>query len=136
MTCKLKQKITKNANENWVLYLNSNFTLSKDDDSRDNVDLFNENEKNIYVLYRQKIKENTGWVGFDRQYIDDNTLEITHYFNTESGARLYYDNSKNKNIAEVNVFSKLLQYKIKNSIAPRYATSWHLFNDNDEEMNL
>lgn len=136
MTYKLKQKITKNANQNWVLYLDSNFTLSKNDDSRDNVDLFNENEKNIFRLYRQKIKENTGWVGFDRQYIDDNTLEITHHFNTESGARLYYDNSKNINISEVNAVSKLLEYKIKSSIAPRYSTSWHLFNDNDEEINL
>lgn len=136
MSYKLKQKITKKPDENWVLNLNSNLNLSQTSDSRDNNNLFNKAEENIFKIYRQKIKQNTGFIGFDRNYIDNNNLEITHYFNNETGARLYFSNIRNNNIKEVEAISKLLQFKIENKTMPQYIVSWKLFNNNDEEINL
>lgn len=132
---KLKRLMTKQENQSWQLCIDSTTTVKKDSDPRDmSGNQLTEEQSRILSKVNRFTRAadpndnvaNPGVLGWDREYIGENSVVIVVYFDTVENATLYYKRVKNPaNIDTV------MENEIKPN--PKYRVVWYL---TDEEDNI
>jgi hypothetical protein len=138
MPYKLTRTISKREEDLWYIHINSNTSLNTEQDPRDLI-IYSENESGILSSYLQKIKENINdYVGWNREYVGNNTLLINNYFGSESSARLCYSRiMMNPPLLETEAIRGLYKQKKKqNNINVQYTETWSLQDENGNNLNL
>ena len=123
MSYKLVQTYIKTNDQDWSqVILNVENSISSTPDSRDNHsrEVINDEIRKKRYSWFSDFKEKAGaaYIGWDREYITDNKLEITHSLEEEAVARILYTRASNS---------------IKESI---YTITWNLYDNDGNELDL
>ena len=124
MSYKLVLTYTKTKDQDWSkVILNTNNSLNSTPDPRDNQsnEAFDENYRKQKYAWFADFKEKAGaaYIGWDREYIDNDKLAITYYLEDENVARILitrYSNNVLKNFP--------------------YTFSWKLYDKDQNEIQL
>jgi hypothetical protein len=128
MSVQLNKYYTKNANQNWVLSIDvSKCLYSNTPDPRDslfasNISTVGTKIKSSYIV---NIESSIGYQGFDRTWIDDNTLKFTYYFETDKNALDFYLSIKNSNAQII-----ANNFVTHNPTAPQFQIKWEIVSNN------
>ncbi len=123
MSYKLVLTYTKTKDQDWSnVILNTNNSLNSTPDPRDNQnkEAHNENFRKEKYAWFSDFKEKAGaaYIGWDREYIGDNQLAVTHFVEDENVARILYTRHSGA---------------IKNSV---YTLLWKLYDKDQNELQL
>lgn len=117
MQIKIHKIYTKNENDIWYV-LNMKNRLTNDVDPRDSQfqrEVDNQTLFNILIPYYKITALYSGYVGYDRQYINDNSIDIFYVFNiddskdAEEFAREYINATTNETYPEVKAFRNYIK---------------------------
>jgi hypothetical protein len=129
---KLKKMMTKAETQSWQLYIDSTTTVKKDTDPRDSSGgtLSSEDRDVLARVVRHpdvsdpnKETINPGAMGWDREYINDNSVIFIHYFDTVENATAYYRK----------MINAAIDHSMDNRIKPnpKYRVIWYLCDESD-----
>jgi hypothetical protein len=124
---KLKKLITKDTDQSWQLYIDWKTTMKGESDPRDSSGgsvTATDSLKFAKYVGRPTKKNNPGYIGWDREYIDDNSVVFIHYFETAEAASTYYNNLRAVPL------SGTIPTKIKRP-EKNYSIIWYLCDDSD-----
>jgi hypothetical protein len=120
--------MTKTENEPWELYIDSSTTVLKDEDARDMSGSRISRGDSVFLAAsngRPTRSNNIGYIGWDRNYVGENSLHMIYYFDSIDNAKSYYTYIRSKVInAEI---VKTIKY---------YPCTWVLTDDNDNNVSL
>jgi hypothetical protein len=130
---KLKKLIVKNSDQQWKLYIDYTTTMQKNSDPRDfSGDVPTSSDAEIFrqVTRRPHRSYNPGYIGWDREYIDDNTVAFIHYFDTVENASTYYKNMRVTEPKE-SIPSKIKIPGINDTTQEKYTIAWYIVDENN-----
>lgn len=132
MSYRLVKRTSKTAEQEWKLYMNILFSLGRQpSDPRDTTLVYTESEWAIYLAYRTECcKVQPGYEGWTREYLDDNTVEMTCYFDTEANARNYRPLIEDPENSYYVAFSGMMQSKN----LPPYTITWQLIDPQGAQL--
>ena len=124
MSYKLKKIHVKLDGEDWShIAFDVSTALDTTPDDRDSL-----NKETINTLTRpnkfkwfSEIKQTLGesYIGWNREYVDDDQFHMIYYFTTEEAARQFYD-----------------EVSVKQPTYEGYMVQWELLNDTDNELEV
>lgn len=133
MSYKLVKDITKAPDQQWYMWLNTEKSIGSTPDPRDSTISYTDEEKSIILDYINNcVKSRPGYIGWDREYIDDNLLRMTYYFATEANARSFRMRNHDLSNQYYSRFLEVIENKETELSIPVYVTSWALY---DEQGN-
>lgn len=120
MSYELRKTYDKTDTQTWDYVSISNTAMNYTYDPRDKNEISEDKKPMIYNWYRS-IKEQLGqdYIGWDREYVGNNSLIITHYIQNENSARLFYNADTNSPASNT-----------------RYVIRWDLKTDTGEFLTL
>jgi hypothetical protein len=130
---KLKKLIVKNSDQQWKLYIDSTTTMQKNSDPRDfSGDVPTSRNAEIFrkVTRRPHRSYNPGYIGWDREYIDDNTVAFIYYFDTVENASTYYKYMRVTKPKE-SIPSKIKIPGINDTTQEKYTIAWYIVDENN-----
>lgn len=129
----LKKLIKKNDSSPWQFYIEPSKSVSSLPDSRDlQIEDASDGLK-IYEYTREWRHAFPGYLGWDREYIDDNTLVFKYYVDNESTATNMLLEHKNKSIELQNLnLSANVSQNLSNTTSS-YKIVWSYVDDNGNE---
>ena len=138
MTYTLTKTITKQSEEAWVVFFNVSKSIDSVPDDRDNTTLYSENEKIFVQKYFESINENmTDYLGWNRSYVNDNSIEVVFTFDTPSSSREFYRRMTSQTPSiEVEALNTLFKVKKQKLKIPNYQISWNLADNFGNQITL
>lgn len=138
MTYTLTKTITKQSEEAWVVFFNVSKSIDSVPDDRDNTTLYSENEKILVQKYFDSISENmTDYLGWNRSYVNDNSIEVVFTFDTPSSSREFYRRMTSQTPSiEVEALNTLFKVKKQKLKIPNYQISWNLADNFGNQITL
>ena len=137
---RLVSTITKQPDEEWYIWFKADRMLTtKTPDPRDcNIQIEPEKDysfaRDWYKLYRYP---NGGLMGVDREYIGENEIKVTYYFNSKQYAKYFFYNfnrSKQQGRAKEN--HKLFLNNLKTAYEiPNYGRNWNLYDPDGKDIS-
>lgn len=132
MNVKILQTITKPADQAW----NINFDMDKSvsegpQDPRDKTSSFTEEEKQVFLNFTRFCHSQPGYLGWDRSYVGDNQVVITHYFNNVDDATNYFQTTREPNNPQFQAVKQMMSDKygdLQNNV------TWKLVNQDNVEL--
>jgi hypothetical protein len=130
----LKKLIKKSDSDPWEFYIEVSKSVSSLPDSRDLEIENDEDSSKVYGYTREWRHQFPGYSGWDREYIDDNTLLFKYYVDSVDTATKMLLEHKNKSIElqNINLSSNILS-KISSSNISSYKISWSYVDDDGNE---
>ena len=134
----LTKTITKQSEEAWIVFFNVSKSIDSAPDDRDNTTLYSEDEKIFVRKYFESISENlTDYLGWNRRYVDDNSMEVDYSFDTLSSSREFYRRMTSLTPStEVGALNALFKMKKQNLKIPTYQISWKLTDNSGSQLTL
>jgi len=125
---------TKNPNDKWSLYTLNR--LNNDIDPRDNETPKNysqEDRINILIPFRQLFFDYQNYIGYDREYLSDNVVVFSHYFDVEIN-EVEFGTTFINYIRDLNnpIVSSFRQFLIDNN-EPQYEVTYSVVDNNEVE---
>jgi hypothetical protein len=134
----LVKEITKNSSNPWFIETLVISSIDATPDSRDRV-IYNESERNAFVVAARALRDGINdYVGWKREYVNDNQMNLIYLFDTESSARLYHSRSiQTPAFPEVTIARILQRKKMRdNQVYDVYTTNWKLYDSDGNLMEL
>jgi hypothetical protein len=134
----LVTEIVKNSDNPWFIDTQAFTTPDKQRDRRDLI-IYNSVEreiiKNARISFRNGIEDYIGW---EHEWVDDNHLKFSHFFESEASARLYYSRlTQEPMLPAKEIIIKLTKKKKKeNNNGDIYEYNWKLYNPDGNELQL
>jgi hypothetical protein len=134
MTVKLIKLTKKTSDQDWSgKHIKVNSSLNSTYDPRDAGNFTEEERLILKNSTKNNMRESEGYIGWDREYKDDNTLLLIYYFDTIENA----ENSLNpKDIQSITDYNTLIEDKIVKNNIPKYKSFWYITDAEDNILKV
>jgi hypothetical protein len=134
MTVKLIKLIKKTSDQDWSgKHINTNSSLNSTQDSRD-AGNFTEDERLVLKNNsKNNIRQANGYIGWDREYKDENILKMIYVFDTLENAEASFTP---KDIEARKEFKLKIKDKISKNDIPKYTSFWYITDAEDTVLKI
>jgi hypothetical protein len=134
MEVKLIKLLKKTEDQDWSgKHLNVKTARNTTPDPRDSGNFSDYERKILKMESRFNIRNCDGYRGWDREYVDDNTLKIIYYFDTLEHAK---NTSISRNESIRSSYIKVIQENTKDNPDIVYSYLWYIADENNHILEV